>query len=279
MKAILIIGLLILVFWVVVPKIGNYVGNKVARATSRKYEPQSPPLEGLSAMELTTLGVEQFDRKNYASARQSFRTAADQGYAMAQFNLGLMYHRGDGVPQDNDQAMQWFCKAADQDFDQAHRAQYCVGALYLIGSGAQQDYQKARYWFNLAAGNGDEDAKKALSELPAQPPQPSEELMSAEESFKYHRTDAELGFDVAQYFVGLSYEKGEGVLQDYHEAMRWYRKAAEQGFMAAQFDLGALFEKGLGAPQDVKQARYWYELAAAQGHHEAKEALSDLPPI
>ena len=38
--------------------------------------------------------------------------AAGQGYAKAQFNLGLMYYNGQGVRQDYTQAVQWYRKAA-----------------------------------------------------------------------------------------------------------------------------------------------------------------------
>jgi TPR repeat protein len=41
-------------------------------------------------------------------------SAADPGYAPAQFNLGVMYEKGQGVPQDNATAVSWYRKAADQ---------------------------------------------------------------------------------------------------------------------------------------------------------------------
>jgi len=37
-----------------------------------------------------------------------YRKAADQGYAVAQFNLGRMYGSGQGVPQDYVEAHKWF---------------------------------------------------------------------------------------------------------------------------------------------------------------------------
>ena len=41
---------------------------------------------------------------------------------------------------------------------------------------------------------------------------------------------AEAGDEVAQYNLGIMYENGEGVPQDYKEAVKWYRLAAEQGY-------------------------------------------------
>ena len=48
-----------------------------------------------------------------------FRKAAEQGYAVAQFNLGLMYFCAWGVERDLTEAMEWVCIAAEQGYDQA----------------------------------------------------------------------------------------------------------------------------------------------------------------
>jgi TPR repeat protein len=44
---------------------------------------------------------------------------------------------------------------------------------------------------------------------------------------------AEQGDDSAQYNLGVMYEKGQGVLQDYEESVKWYRKAARKGVILA----------------------------------------------
>ena len=49
-----------------------------------------------------------------------FRKAADQGYAPAQFNLGVMYAQGrGGLPQDLTEALRWLRKAHAQGLEQA----------------------------------------------------------------------------------------------------------------------------------------------------------------
>jgi TPR repeat protein len=40
------------------------------------------------------------------------------------------------------------------------------------------------------------------------------------------------------------------VPQDYAEAVKWYRKAADQGNAVAQYDLGVMYDKGQGVPQN-----------------------------
>ena len=68
------------------------------------------------------------------------RKAADQGVASAQYNLGGMYYRGEGVAQDYTQALFWYRKAADQG--DAY-AQYNLGGMYDRGEGVAQNFVQA----------------------------------------------------------------------------------------------------------------------------------------
>ena len=53
-------------------------------------------------------GVAAYDRGDYATALREFRVLAEQGDATAQFDLGLMYKIGQGVPQDYAEAVNWY---------------------------------------------------------------------------------------------------------------------------------------------------------------------------
>ncbi len=48
------------------------------------------------------------------------------------------------------------------------------------------------------------------------------------------------------------------------KALQWYRKAAEQGEVTAQYNLGVMYDNGQGVPQDYAQAHMWYNLAASR---------------
>jgi S1-C subfamily serine protease len=76
---------------------------------------------------------------------------------------------------------------------------------------------------------------------------------------------AEQGHNIAQYNLGLIYDRGDGVPQDYKEAVKWYRLAAAQGYADAQFNLGVMYAKGEGVAENYVQAYKWFNLAAAQG--------------
>ena len=69
---------------------------------------------------------------------------------------------------------------------------------------------------------------------------------------------AEQGDARAQYNLGVVYDEGEGVPQDYTEAIKWYRLAAEQRFFLAQYNLGVKYDDGEGVPQDYTEALKWY---------------------
>jgi hypothetical protein len=86
----------------------------------------------------------------YLEAVTWYRRAADQGNVLAQFNLGTMYHQGQGVPQDYAQALTWYRRAAAQG---EAVAQYNLALLYEQGGGVPQDYQQAYFWYNLAAAH------------------------------------------------------------------------------------------------------------------------------
>lgn len=93
-------------------------------------------------------GLAAFDKGDYATALRLLRPLAEQGDAVAQFNLGLIYQDGQGVPQDYTEAVRWFRLAAEQGEPDA---QGCLGFLYAEGLGVPQDYVQAHMWLNLAA--------------------------------------------------------------------------------------------------------------------------------
>ena len=109
-----------------------------------------------------------------------------------------------------------------------------------------------------------------------------------ETAYRLIKPLAEQGLPEAQVNLGLMYDRGQGVPQDYAEALKWYRKAAEQGNAKAvkwcrkaaeqgnaeaQYNLGIMYDKRLGVPQDYAEAVKWYRKAAEQGFAEAQTNL------
>ncbi len=81
---------------------------------------------------------------------------------------------------------------------------------------------------------------------------------------------AEQGLAEAQYNMGLMYDEGQGVSQDYKEAFKWYILSAEQGDVKAQYNLGVMHYNGKGVVQDYSEALKWWRLAAEQDRAEAQ---------
>jgi len=84
------------------------------------------------------------------------KRAAEQGNAGAQYNLGVMYRRGDGVPEDDAEAVRWYRLAAEQGYA---RAQYNLGFMYDNGQGVPENDVEAYVWFSVAAAQGNENAR------------------------------------------------------------------------------------------------------------------------
>jgi uncharacterized protein len=88
------------------------------------------------------------------------------------------------------------------------------------------------------------------------------------EAMRWFRLAAVQGNASAQSNLGVMYYKGQGIAQDYGEAMKWYRMSAEQRNPEAQFNLGVMYEEGRGIAQDRVRAHMWFNLAAASSSDE-----------
>lgn len=105
-------------------------------------------------------------QQNYAEAEKWYRLAAEQGDVSGQYNLGLLYLRGNGVQKNYLKAEKWLRKAAEQDFAEA---QHDLGVLYSVGgSGLQIDLVEAYKWILIASTNKVVRVEISLSLLKSQ---------------------------------------------------------------------------------------------------------------
>ena len=114
---------------------------------------------GVSANADFDEGLAAYNRGDYATALRELQPLAKQGHDYAQLQLGVMYHFGEGVPQDDKTAAKWIKRAAEQG---NAMAQSVLGALYLRGEGVPQDDKMAAQWYRRAAEQGDAGAQFAL---------------------------------------------------------------------------------------------------------------------
>ena len=76
-----------------------------------------------------------------------------------------MYDTGEGVAKDLEQAVVWYRRSAEQGYAEA---QYNLGVKYANGQGVEQDTKEAIRWLQKAVKQGDEDARSALGHIYAQ---------------------------------------------------------------------------------------------------------------
>ena len=129
---------------------------------------RSAVLDGntIAGMHYIGAGVPQ----DFVEAVTWWRTAAEQGYAPAQYELGLMYADGEGVPQNYTEAAKWYRMAAEQGFVSA---QLNLGLLHANGAGVPPNAIAAYVWFSIAGDNGNETAQTYRGVI--------EEIMDVEE--------------------------------------------------------------------------------------------------
>lgn len=124
------------------------------------------------------------------------------------------------------------------------------------------------------------DAARAASEAspPPSPPAPTHTTAETAEIAQL-RVLAEQGDASAQNTLGVIYELGLGVPQDFGQAGGWFRQAAEQGEAEAQHNLGLLYGKGRCVPKDMVTAHMWVSLAAARATGNTRKEFADTRDV
>ena len=97
---------------------------------------------------------------NYATALRELTPLAEQGDAKSQYQIGVMYENGRGVPMDYKTALKWFRLAAEQG---NACAQNDLGGMYSGGLGVKTDGMTAFKWTKLAAEQGHSGAQDIMN--------------------------------------------------------------------------------------------------------------------
>lgn len=217
------------------------VANNVTPAPHPQAAPQPEPAPipapatTLTPTQMCEKGTDAYHSQNYAEAVNWFRKAANQGYARAQYNLGVMYDHGDGVEQDYAEAVSWFRKAADQGHA---RAQFNLGNMYSDGTGVDQDDAEAVKWYRKAADQGLAYAQFNLGLMYHQGLGVDHDYV---EAVRWYRKAAYQGDADAQCILGSMYYNGTGVGKDLSKARELWEKAAAQGDSDAKSNLERYF--------------------------------------
>lgn len=180
------------------------------------------------------------------------RAAANAGDATAMTRLGQRFEDGEDGPVDIEQARDWYRLAADAGDP---RAEYLLGRLHYRGALGPRNPARAAEHFLAAAEQGDAEAHAALAHL------------------------FEVGDGVPQDFARAREFYALASLQPESSSATWYRKAARLGVAETQYFLGLSYEFGEGVEPDIERARHWYQLSADKGHTLALQRMGKLDQV
>ncbi len=198
-----------------------------------------------------------------SKAYEWFLKSANLNYAVAQENVGFSYLYGEGVAINLAKSFEWFLKAANQNYASA---QNNVGYSYETGEGVQKDLSKAFEWYLKAANQDYTLAQRHLARLYYNGQGVAKDLAKA---FEWNLKAANLNDASAQNEVGYAYEIGEGVGLDYKKALEWYQKAAEGGEPLGYLNVGALYHNGLVSDKNELKALAAWRKASDMNFAEA----------
>ena len=85
------------------------------------------------------------------------------------------------------------------------------------------------------------------------------------EAVRFFHLSATQGDALALLLLGLMFDEGKGVAQDYIKAVKYYSLSAEMGNAAAQNNLGLMYAQGQGVKKDYVLAHMWFNLSFSNG--------------
>jgi len=161
-------------------------------------------------------GVFAANKGDYTRALKLWRPLAKHGNVKAQYNLGLMYHKGLGVARNDRVAVRWWRKAAEHG---DATAQANLGNMYNFGLGVPRNYKKAAKWYQYAADKGNVKAEYNIGFMYLKgngKPQDYHQAMH------WFRRAADKGDTYARFYLGFMYEHGQGVKANHVAAFALY---------------------------------------------------------
>ncbi|PAW67665.1 MAG: hypothetical protein B9S34_04720 [Opitutia bacterium Tous-C1TDCM] len=184
-------------------------------------------------------------------------------------SYGINFLKGrSGYPQDYDQAVRLYRKAADAG---SSAATYNLATCYWSGLGVPRDQPAAYDLMKKAQAMGCKEAAQGIAVAEKDPAfaRLLANRQNQADAWDLAHVDGELlqralsGEAKAQSAIGLACVEGKQVPQNYDRAFYWLSRAAEKEQPGALHNLGMMFAKGYGRPAD-QAAAFGYYLRAAQ---------------
>ncbi len=198
-----------------------------------------------------------------------YKRAARAGHALAMFRAGLAHTKGGKVPQDYALARKFLENAAKAGIADAG---YELGLIHEKGLGGKKNLARAFDAYAGAAATGHRKSVAALARLT--PLLSDTDIIRskvlpepAAEYLAWYTKAARLGKTPAQLALARIYLRGDGVPRNHDKAAALFRRAAVGGRNSqAQHALAVMLERGIGGKKDMREALLWYRKAAANGY-------------
>lgn len=217
------------------------------------------------------LAWQAYQREDYETAVRWYTRAAEQGNAMAQFNLGIIYINGYGnIERNYAKARDYFLKAAEQQYK---GADIYLGYMAFSGLGQTQSYNEAASWFTSAVERGDGYGHYYLGQLYRDGLGVTQDTRKAIQLYQWA---AEAGITTAWHSLGSMYSHGKGSLRNPEKAVQAFTKAAEAGIASSQNALGYMYQQGQGVERDYAKSVDWFRKGAAQDDVYAIDGLAGM---
>ena len=206
-------------------------------------------------------GVKQDNEK----AANWYRQAAEQGHGQAQLDYADCCFEGKGRPADKNEAVIWYQKAAEKGLE---KAQLALANCLWNGVGIACTPASAAHWYQKAAQQGNAEAQNKFGDCLTKGigvPQ------NTEEAEKYYNLSAQQGNTEAEYhYAACRFQKG-----DYAQAWLYYQRSADKGYTLAQYELGLGYEKGTFGEEKAELAFQSMRKAALDGYAPAQLKLGE----
>jgi uncharacterized protein len=164
---------------------------------------------------------QKLSQKDFAAAHAIYLSLANQNDAKACYNLGLMYHDGDGVKQSMDEAVKWYTRSAELNYVQA---QYMLASLVFRREIQGISYERAAQYYQQAAEQGHVRSQLNLGMLYMRDDVVPQDLAA---SFKWLNLAASNNNSEAQGYMANVYMQGIGVEKDTVKAAMWLMLATQ----------------------------------------------------
>lgn len=103
-----------------------------------------------------------WETKQYDKCFEGHLVLAEQGYPLAECQIGYFYYEGLGVEKDLEKALYWTRRAAEHgDRD----GQCNLAWFYEDAIGVERDIEQAKHWYRLAALQGHDLAIEKCKEI------------------------------------------------------------------------------------------------------------------